>query len=104
VAIKVGIIGTNFGRSFHLPAFQNHPKFELVGISGNNKDKTKQIAQKNSIVGYNNWEDLVKDSSIDLVSVATPPYLHFEMAKTVLESGKHILLEKPTCSNSTQAR
>ncbi|MHA2029608.1 MAG: Gfo/Idh/MocA family protein [Candidatus Kariarchaeaceae archaeon] len=104
MAIKVGIIGTNFGRSFHLPAFQNHPKFELVGISGNNKDKTKQIAQKNSIVGYNNWEDLVKDSSIDLVSVATPPYLHFEMAKTVLESGKHILLEKPTCSNSTQAR
>jgi len=35
------------------------------------------------------------DGSIDAVYVPLPPALHFEWGKKVLESGKHLLLEKP---------
>ena len=42
------------------------------------------------------WEELVADPAIDAIMVsATPETLHYPMAKAVLESGKHVLLEKP---------
>jgi len=41
---------------------------------------------------------------IDAGIVVTPTSLHFEVAKTLLEAGKHVFCEKPLCSTATQAR
>jgi predicted dehydrogenase len=41
---------------------------------------------------------------VDAVAVVTPVWTHFELAKTALENGKHIFVEKPFTSNSEQAR
>jgi predicted dehydrogenase len=104
MSYKVGIIGTSFGASYHLPAYQNHPKFDVIGISGKNYIKTTKIAQEHKIKAYDSWAFLVEDKEIDIVSIATPPKLHFEIAKAALNNNKHILLEKPTTSNSDQAK
>ena len=47
-------------------------------------------------------KDVLNDTSIEAVAVATPTITHFEIAKKVLEAGKHLFLEKPGCSNSRQ--
>jgi predicted dehydrogenase len=101
---KVGIVGTGFGLSFHLPAFQNHPKFEVIGLCGKNVDKTQTLSNDLNIQSFENWETMVEDPSIDIISIATPPKIHFDIAKAALENKKHILLEKPTTSNSDQAQ
>ncbi|MEG2001189.1 MAG: Gfo/Idh/MocA family oxidoreductase, partial [Evtepia sp.] len=44
---------------------------------------------------YDGYEALLADESIDAVYIPLPPALHFEWGKKVLESGKHILMEKP---------
>jgi len=41
---------------------------------------------------------------VDVVAVVTPVWTHFDLAKTALENGKHIFVEKPFTSNSEQAR
>ena len=49
---------------------------------------------------YGNWQDLIagerrRDDRVDLVTVATPNATHFEIAKSLLEAGFHVLCEKP---------
>src|SRR5207249_10936255 len=44
-------------------------------------------------------DDILASPEIDAVAIVTPPLLHFPMAKTALENGKHVFVEKPfTCS------
>jgi predicted dehydrogenase len=46
---------------------------------------------------------LLSSSEIDAVAVVTPVWTHYELAKTALENGKHVFVEKPFTSNSAQA-
>src|SRR5262249_8628624 len=41
--------------------------------------------------------DLLTQEQLDAVAVVLPSHLHFEVSKAVLESGRHLLLEKPMC-------
>lgn len=48
--------------------------------------------------------DLINDPAIDAVYVALPNGLHYEWALRSIRAGKHVLLEKPSCSNATEAK
>src|SRR5579864_5468345 len=50
------------------------------------------------------FEDVLCDERIDLVVLATPAATHFPLAMQALESGKHVLIEKPLAVNQTLAR
>jgi predicted dehydrogenase len=47
--------------------------------------------------------DVLKSAEIDAVAVVSPVWTHYELAKAALENGKHVFVEKPFTSNSTQA-
>lgn len=49
-------------------------------------------------------DEIVNDSSIDAVAIATPVYTHFELAKKCLEHKKHVMVEKPLASSSEQCQ
>ena len=51
-----------------------------------------------------NYEDLLKDPAIEAVVIATPVASHYALARKALESGKHVLLEKPLTNRVDQAR
>jgi predicted dehydrogenase len=48
--------------------------------------------------------DVLTSPQIDAVAVVTPVWTHFDLTKTALENGKHVLVEKPFTSTSEQAR
>ena len=48
-------------------------------------------------------EELIRDPGVDAVVVATPVEHHYDLALAALRAGKHVLVEKPLASNSTQA-
>lgn len=49
------------------------------------------------------WRDLVADTGIDAVVVATPAHTHFEIAMAALKAGKHVLVEKPMADTPAKA-
>lgn len=49
------------------------------------------------------WRDLVDDTSIDAVIVATPVETHFDIAMAALRAGKHVLVEKPMAETAAKA-
>ena len=56
-----------------------------------------------SLKTYTNAFDLIRATDIDAVVIATPVSSHFELALATLESGKHVLVEKPITDNTADA-
>ncbi len=102
--VGVAIVGTGFGQKVHIPGFQEHPRTHIVAVYHRDLEKAQAIAQAHSIpYACQTLEEVVSLPSVQAVSVSTPPFLHYEMAKTVLEAGKHLLLEKPTALSVLEA-
>ncbi len=103
--IGVGIVGTGFGQKVHIPAFQAHHRTRVVAVYHRDAAKADAIAQAHNIPhACTTLEALVSLPEVQGVSISTPPFLHYPMAKTVLQAGKHLLLEKPTTLNAAEAR
>jgi predicted dehydrogenase len=103
--LGIGILGTGFGQKVHLPGFEVHHGTQVVAIYHREKERAKAIAQAHHLPhACATVEELVALPEVQAVSIATPPFLHFEMAKKVLEAGKPLLLEKPTTLTAEEAR
>ncbi len=98
--INVGVIGTGFGQKIHLPGLQHHPQTEVVALWNHDQAKAEAVAQQHQVPhAFNQLDQLLRLPGLDAVAIATPPFLHAEMAKAALKAGKHILLEKPMALN-----
>ena len=103
--IGVAVVGTGFGQKIHIPGFQHHPRTEVVAVYNRDLSKAKEIADENKIYyAYNDLDKILALPEVDVVSISTPPFLHYEMAKKVLEAKKHLLLEKPMAMNASQVK
>ncbi|MBE9046928.1 Gfo/Idh/MocA family oxidoreductase [Pleurocapsales cyanobacterium LEGE 10410] len=103
--VGVAVVGTGFGQKIHIPGFQHHPRTEVVAVYNRDLSKAKEIADKNQIYyAYNDLNKILSLLEVDAVSISTPPFLHYEMAKKVLEAKKHLLLEKPMAMNAHQVK
>ena len=78
------------------------PVFEIV--SDVTEDAAKAFAEQMGYARYTaDWHDVVSDPAVDLVDVATPNCMHYEMAKAALENGKHVFCEKPLSLSAQQS-
>jgi predicted dehydrogenase len=103
--IGVAIVGTGFGQKVHIPAFQAHHRTNIVAVYHRDLQKAQAIAQAHQIPhACQSVEEIVALPEVQGVSISTPPFLHYEMAKTVLNANKHLLLEKPTTLNVAEAQ
>jgi predicted dehydrogenase len=103
--IGVAVVGTGFGQKVQIPGFQAHPQTEVVAVYHRDLEKAKAIATSNNIsYPCNSLSQILSLPEVQAVSISTPPFLHYEMAKQVLEAGKHLLLEKPVTLNANEAK
>ena len=103
--LGVAIIGTGFGQKVHIPAFEAHHQTQIVAVYHRDRAKADAIAQAHQIPhATNDLADIVAMPEVQGVSIATPPFLHGEMAQTVLKADKHLFLEKPTALTAAAAK
>lgn len=103
--IGIAIVGTGFGQKVHIPGFQAHHRTEVVAVYHRNIEQARAIASTHNIPqATDNLTEIITLPEVAAVSISTPPFLHYEMAKTVLEAGKHLLLEKPTTLDVSAAK
>lgn len=102
--IGIAIVGTGFGQKIHLPGFQIHHRTKVVAIYHRDLQKAQTIATQAQIPhACQSLDQLLALPEVQAVSISTPPFLHYEMAKAALQAGKHVLLEKPVTLNATEA-
>lgn len=99
--LRWGIIGTGrFGR-IHAKAVRSLHGLELVAVSNRSPDRLHQVAADFEVpCAYPDYRQLLDDPHVDAVSITTHWRDHFEIAKSALASGKHVLLEKPMAESA----
>ncbi|NNJ10990.1 Gfo/Idh/MocA family oxidoreductase [Chloroflexales bacterium ZM16-3] len=99
----IGIIGTGWGARVQVPAFRG-AGLEVVALAGSQADKTARIAGELGVTWHTaSWRALLERPDVDVVSIVTPPGLHREIAVAALETGRHVLCEKPTAMDVAEA-
>jgi len=100
--INTGIIGFGLsGKIFHAPFLHTHSGFNLKKIVERNCVESKKIYPYVEVVP--DYQNLIKDKTLDLIAVCTPNMLHFYMVKEILKAGKHAIVEKPFTTTSKEA-
>ena len=98
--IRLATIGTNFITDWLMEGVQELDEIKLTAVYSRNLEKGKQFAAKYGVEKvYDNYEAMAQDPEIDAVYVASPTYMHYAHSITMINYGKHVLCEKPVCSN-----
>jgi predicted dehydrogenase len=99
--VRIAIAGYGFIAHHHARAAQATRGVELAAVMGRDAEKSADFARGYRIARvHTSEEDLAADQEIDAVVIALPNNLHAPLAIRMLESGKHVLVEKPMASNA----
>ena len=82
-----------------LPAINNCKSLNLYGLFSRNKKVLNKNKKKFDCKTWLNSNQMLKDSNIDVIYLATPIGLHFEQAKKILNFNKHVWIEKSLAKN-----
>ncbi len=103
--VSVGIVGLGYWGPNWLRNFAMQDGCTLAwGCDVNVERVTKFSRQYPATRFTKNFEDMLRDKSLDAVIIATPTHTHFPLAKAALEAGKHVLVEKPMTGSFTEAQ
>ncbi len=103
--LKIGIIGAGkAGSELHLNAYRSIQDVEVVALIDREAEKAKLVAAEKGIpLVFSSLEEAIKAVHLDVVSICTPPFTHFEIAKTAIANGINVLLEKPILETIEEA-
>jgi predicted dehydrogenase len=104
--LRVGVLGAGrWAEVAHLPGWQRDPRCEIVAICDAVEARAKAFARQFGILeASTDWQGVVARPDIDVIDVVTATPAHFELAWAALESGKHVLCEKPVAYDYRETR
>lgn len=96
--IRCGLIGYGAWGWHHARVIRAEPRAQLVAIAAHSEATRARAQQEQpSCRIFADYRDLLAEADVDAVAVVLPSHLHFDAARAVLESNRHLLLEKPMC-------
>ncbi len=101
---RIGIIGVGGFGVFCLEQYRKLPDVRVTAIADINAARLAQVAADYDIpVTTSDWRALATHSEVDVVYIATPPFLHAEQALAALQAGKHVFCDKPLALTTADA-
>lgn len=101
--LGIGLVGAGRFGAFCVAAFEDLPGARVVAVMDADRTRAEQIAPPGAAI-HHDLETLLDDPVVDIVHIATPPYLHGAMARRAAERGKHAFVEKPLATTLDAAR
>eukprot|EP00123_Amoebidium_parasiticum_P019978 comp39799_c0_seq1/m.47398 comp39799_c0_seq1/g.47398 ORF comp39799_c0_seq1/g.47398 comp39799_c0_seq1/m.47398 type:complete len:376 (-) comp39799_c0_seq1:905-2032(-) len=100
---RVAIIGTGWGTRVQVPVFRKCG-FTVTAVWARTQKKAEKVASELGIpFATCVINEILLNRDVDLVSIATPPHLHADYSIMAIRAGKHVICEKPTALNATEA-
>jgi predicted dehydrogenase len=102
--LKVSVIGTGSLGKEHVriyAALADSGQIEFAGIYDVALEAARRLAEKHRVRVFSSVAELVAAS--EAINIVTPTTTHYELAKSLLQQGKHVLVEKPMTDNASQA-
>ncbi len=102
--VKVAVLGTGSLGKEHVRIYSELAaagQVDFVGVHDVIAETARKFAQKFRVQAFNSVAEAAAAS--DALNIVTPSSTHFEIAKTLLQQGKHVLVEKPMTDSADQA-
>src|SRR5437899_10378807 len=93
--IRAAIVGTGYISEFHARAIHATNGVDLVSVCDTNLHAAKSFAAAwNVSSAYDSLEVMLNEQRLDCVHILVPPELHHGLARSCLQSGAHVFLDK----------
>ncbi|HEX2033053.1 MAG TPA: Gfo/Idh/MocA family oxidoreductase [Chloroflexota bacterium] len=96
--LGVGIIGISWVAGEHIKAYLNNKHCRIVALASHSRENAEAARAAHGLSEasiYTDYEALLKDDRVDLVSICSMNHLHEPQAIAAAQAGKHMLIEKP---------
>jgi predicted dehydrogenase len=100
---RLGVIGCGGFGLYALQQFAQVPGVKLTGMAGTHRQAAYAAARRFGIPDIEDVDKLLARDDVDLIYIATPPFLHHSQAIAALEAGKHVICEKPLAMTALEA-
>jgi predicted dehydrogenase len=107
--INIGIIGcggrgTDDGNTFSRYGREHNDACQIVAVCDVYEKRKRQAAERFKAKGYLDYRELLNQSDLDAVIIASPDHWHAKMALDAMDQGKDVYLEKPMVHTNEEAR
>jgi predicted dehydrogenase len=99
--IRTAVVGVGYLGQFHAEKYAQLINADLVAVVDIDTDKATTVAEKVGTRPFTDYRDIL--DRVDAVSIVVPTQAHYEVAKSFLEKGVHVLLEKPITTTLDEA-
>lgn len=100
--VRVGVVGVGYLGQHHARIFSELEDCTLQAVVDLDGDRAEVIARRTGTKSYTSYLDMM--GKVDAVSIVVPTRNHFEVARTFLEHGKDVLIEKPITDSVPEAQ
>ena len=100
--IRAAVVGAGHMGQYHVLALAELWGVELVGVVDIDRAKAETVATRYGVRAFSSHHELA--GRVDFATVAVPTDRHFEVARDLLESGAHVLVEKPMTATLEEAK
>jgi UDP-N-acetylglucosamine 3-dehydrogenase len=104
MTVRVAVIGLGTMGRHHVRVLDQMDEVALVGVADSSAAALARATQRRDYHGYTNFREMLIRERPDLVIVVVPTSLHREVALAAMQSGAHVLIEKPIASTLAEAR
>lgn len=102
--MKIGILGAGGIAATLAETMNKMPEVECYGVASRDLVKSQEFIKKHGFQkAFGSYEEMLADSEVELIYIATPHSHHYRHMKKCLEAGKHVLCEKAFTVNARQA-
>jgi len=99
--VRIALVGYGGMGAWHAGKVRRTEVLELAGIVDIDPARC-DLAREKEIFVYENLDALLKDESVELVTVAIPNHRHKDVCISLMEHGKNVVCEKPVALNSAE--
>ena len=97
--IKTGIIGCGKVGHLHAVALSKLENSDFVAVCDADIEKAKAFASEYNVAAFSSITEMIKNTSVEAVSICTPHPIHKVAAVEAIENGLHVAIEKPLASS-----
>lgn len=103
--VKLGTVGSGMIVHMILDAAARTEGVVLSAVYSRSEEKGRSLAEKYGAARvHTNWDSFLEDPEVEAVYIASPNSLHVAQVRGALLAGKHVICEKPFCTDHAQAR
>ena len=101
--VGIGIVGFGYWGPNYLRILRQLDRVNYIAVCDSDPTRVASL-NGDKVKKYTAFADIVADTNVDAIIIATPSPAHYVLAMQALQSGKHILVEKPVTLTAKEAK